>query len=44
MVFDFWVTLTVCRLAKGRLKIDQSEQGLKAGVQLGEDQKRHKPK
>lgn len=44
MVFDFCLTLTVCRLAKGCLKIDQSEQGLKAGVQLGEDQKRHKPK
>lgn len=40
MAFDFWVTLTVCRLAKGCVKIDQSEQGLKAGVQQGEDQKR----
>lgn len=31
-------------LAKDCLKIVQSKQGLKAGVQLGEDQKRHKPK
>lgn len=42
VAFDFWATLTVCRLAKGCLKADQSKRGLKAGVQLGEDQKRHK--
>lgn len=42
MAFDSWATLTVCSLAKGCLKADQSKRGLKAGVQLGEDQKRHK--